>query len=152
VIFLVQMGIERIIHKLPDRMHRAPLDDIQHAVITALCEALDHTASPALLSDVTLTVSASLDHLCDIAREQLAPAISRVSRLLSSTSADLTRAFKALARLLSISSDQNFIADPVSVLLELLPSCSSAELVAAALNVLHAIQVCILDFMNYSKR
>ncbi len=135
------MGIERIIHELPDRMNRAPLNDVQRAIVTALCEALHHTSSPALLSDVIIAVSASLDHLCDIAREQLAPAISSVSRLLSSTSADLTHAFKALARLLSISVGQNFISDPASVLLELLPSCGSAELVAAALNVLHAIQV-----------
>ncbi len=130
-----------MVYELPDRMHRAPLNDLQQAVVAALCEALDHTASPAVLSDVTVAVSSSLDHLCDIAREQLTPAISRISRLLSSTSADLTHAFKALARLLSISVNQNFIVDPASVLLELLPLCNSAELVAAALNVLHAIQV-----------
>jgi hypothetical protein len=122
-------------------MHRAPLHDLQNAALSALCEALNQTASPSLLADVTVTITANLDRMCDIAREKLVPAISRVSSLLSSTSADLTNAFKALARSLSVSIKQNFVEDPASVLLELLPLCGSAEMVAATFNVMHAIQV-----------
>ena len=136
-----QIGVERIIRELPDRMHRAPLASFEQAVVTALCEALHHKASPSLLSDVTVTITANSDRMCDIARDQLQPAISSVNRLLSSTSAGLTQAFKAMARSLSVSSDQYFIDDPASVLLELLPLCGSAEMVAAAFNVMHAIQV-----------
>jgi hypothetical protein len=137
-----QIGIERIMHELPDRMHRAPLDDVQRAVVTVVCDALNHASSISLLSDISVAVSSSLERICDIAREELVPAISRVTRLLSSTSADLTHAFKGLTRLLSVNIDKKVsIEDPASILLELLPSCHSMELVAAALSVLHAIQV-----------
>ena len=136
------MGAERIISELPDRMHRAPLHDVERAVVSVVCDALDRTDSPSLLSEVSVAVSATLERICDIAREQLAPAVSRVTRLLSSTCADLTHSLNALTRMLSINIDKNIsIQDPASILLELLPSCESAELVAAALNVLHAIQV-----------
>jgi hypothetical protein len=136
------MGIERTIRHLPDRSHRAPLDDLQRAVLSLICDALEHAESPSLLSDVIVIVSASLERICDMAREQLAPAISRVARLLSSTSADLSHAFKALVRLLSVDFDQNAsIQDPASYLLQLLPLCNSTELVAAVLNVVHAVQV-----------
>jgi hypothetical protein len=128
--------------ELPDRMHRAPLNDVQRAIVKLVCDALDHSASTALISDVSVTVSTSLERICDIAREQLAPAISSVTRFLSSTSADLTHAFKGLSRLLSVNiNEQASIQDPASILLELLPSCSTHELMAAALSVLHAIQV-----------
>ncbi len=140
-ILFEQIGVERIIRELPDRMHRAPLLDIQKNVVTALCEALRHNDSPSLLSDVTVTITANSDRMCDIVRDQLQPAISSVNRLLSSTSAGLTQAFKAMARSLSVSIDQNFIDDPAAALLELLPLCGSAEMVAAAFNVMHAIQV-----------
>jgi hypothetical protein len=133
-------------HELPDRMHRAPLDDVQRAVVTVVCDALDHSSSMSLLSDISVAVSTNLERICDIAREELVPAISRVTRLLSSTSADLTHAFKGMARLLSVNIDKKVsIQDPASILLELLPSCDSLELVAAALSVLHAIQVRMMD-------
>ena len=138
----MQIGVERIIHELPDRMHRAPLHDVERAVVSVVCDALDHTDSPSLLSEVSVAVSATLERICDIAREQLAPAVSRVTRLLSSTCADLTHSLNALTRMLSINIDQKPpIQDQASVLLGLLPLCKSVELVAAALNVLHAIQV-----------
>ena len=114
---------------------------MQRAIVTVLCHALEHSAS-TLLSDVSVTVSAGLERICDIAREQLEPAVSSVTTLLSSTSADLTHAFKGLSRLLSVNIDQKvFIQDPASILLELLPLCCSVEFAAAALNVMHAIQV-----------
>ena len=128
--------------ELPERTHRAPLNDVQRAIVKLVCDALDHSASTSLLSDVSVTVSTSLERICDIAREQLAPAISSVTRLLSSTSADLTHAFKGLSRLLSVNiNEKASIQDPASILLELLPLCSTHELMVAALNVLHAIQV-----------
>jgi 6-pyruvoyl-tetrahydropterin synthase len=128
--------------ELPERTHRAPLNDVQRAIVKLVCDALDHSASTSLLSDVSVTVSTSLERICDIAREQLAPAISNVTRLLSSTSADLTHAFKGLSRLLSVNiNEKASIQDPASILLELLPLCSTHELMVAALNVLHAIQV-----------
>ena len=128
--------------ELPERTHRAPLNDVQRAIVKLVCDALDHSASTSLLSDVSVTVSTSLERICDIAREQLAPAISSVTRLLSSTSADLTHAFKGLSRLLSVNMNEKAsIQDPASILLKLLPLCSTHELMVAALNVLHAIQV-----------
>lgn len=128
--------------ELPERTHRAPLNDVQRAIVKLVCDALDHSASTSLLSDVSVTVSTSLERICDIAREQLAPAISSVTRLLSSTSADLTHAFKGLSRLLSVNiNEKASIQDAASILLELLPLCSTHELMVAALNVLHAIQV-----------
>jgi hypothetical protein len=134
-------------HELPDRNHRAPLDDVQRAVVAAVCDALDHTASPTLLSDVSVTIGLCLERVCDIAREQLAPALSKVSRLLSSTSTDLSHAFKALTRLLCVEFDEKVsIHDPAYALAKLLPSCSSLELVVAAVNVLHAIQVILLEY------
>ena len=128
--------------ELPERTHRAPLNDVQRAIVKLVCDALDHSVSTSLLSDVSVIVSTSLERICDIAREQLAPAISSVTRLLSSTSADLTHAFKGLSRLLSVNiNEKASIQDPASILLELLPLCSTHELMVAALNVLHAIQV-----------
>ena len=128
--------------ELPERTHRAPLNDVQRAIVKLVCDALDHSASTSLLSDVSVTVSAGLERICDIAREQLEPAVSSVTSLLSSTSADLTHAFKGLSRLLSVNIDQKVsIQDPASILLELLPSCCSVQSAAAALNVMHAIQV-----------
>ena len=128
--------------ELPERTHRAPLNDVQRAIVKLVCDALDHSASTSLLSDVSVIVSTSLERICDIAREQLAPAISSVTRLLSSTSADLTHAFKGLSRLLSVNiNEKASMQDPASILLELLPLCSTHELMVAALNVLHAIQV-----------
>ena len=135
--------------ELPDRTHRAPLDDVQRAIVTVLCHALEHSAS-SLLSDVSVTVSAGLERICDIAREQLEPAVSSVTTLLSSTSADLTHAFKGLSRLLSVNIDQKvFIQDPASILLELLPLCCSVEFAAAALNVMHAIQVRKTEYAHH---
>ena len=128
--------------ELPERTHRAPLNDVQRAIVKLVCDALDHSVSTSLLSDVSVIVSTSLERICDIAREQLAPAISSVTRLLSSTSADLTHAFKGLSRSLSVNiNEKASIQDPASILLELLPLCSTHELMAAALSVLHAIQV-----------